>query len=355
MSRLIWSLMWSPLAANLVLAMTGPRLARALPPRVGVRLLPAAMVVVATGTGAVLASLGFLALAQVPAVAALGDWSPIALRATQPGPVPVEVAAGLAMLLLLGSAVRHTLRAGHHLVRADAACRRIGAHTHGLIVVDDDVPDAYALPTLPGHLPGHPQAGINGRIVVSTAMLRALSSEERRVLLAHEAAHLAGHHHLYVQLAELAGAANPLLRPTARGVRLAVERDADEAAAIEAGDSASPRALSPGRRWPKPNWRRRRRRSGLAGRRRPGCRGRIRRRPGQGSAVTRTASPADARNRTGAPRGRDPDGHRRRGEPDRRQPRRRRAAARRDRRHLTAPTPGRSQLRYRPPGSRLPT
>ncbi len=236
MSRLIWSLMWSPLAANLVLAMTGPRLARALPPRVGVRLLPAAMVVVATGTGAVLASLGFLALAQVPAVAALGDWSPIALRATQPGPVPVEVAAGLAMLLLLGSAVRHTLRAGHHLVRADAACRRIGAHTHGLIVVDDDVPDAYALPTLPGHLPGHPQAGINGRIVVSTAMLRALSSEERRVLLAHEAAHLAGHHHLYVQLAELAGAANPLLRPTARGVRLAVERDADEAAAIEVGD-----------------------------------------------------------------------------------------------------------------------
>src|SRR5205085_4994912 len=31
-------------------------------------------------------------------------------------------------------------------------------------------------------------------------------------------------------------AANPLLRPTARGVRLAVERDADEAAAAEVGD-----------------------------------------------------------------------------------------------------------------------
>jgi Zn-dependent protease with chaperone function len=233
---LMWWLMWAPLAANVVLAAAGPRLARALPPRAGVRLLPGAMVVVAAGTGAVLASLGFLALAQVPAVAALGDWSPLALRATQPGPVPVEVAAGVAMLLLLGSALLYTLRAGHLLVRADAACRRIGASTHGLVVVDDEVPDAYALPTLPGHLPGHPPGGISGRIVVSTAMLRALSADERRVVLAHEAAHLVGRHHLYVQLAELAAAANPLLRSTARGVRLAVEREADEAAAAEVGD-----------------------------------------------------------------------------------------------------------------------
>jgi Peptidase family M48 len=232
----MWSLMWSPLAANLVLAVAGPRLARVLPPRVGVRLLPVAMVVVAAGTGAVLASLGFLALAQVPVVAAAGDWSPIVLRATQPGPVPVEVVAGVAMLLLFGSAVRRTLRAGHVLVQADAACRRIGTDTYGLVVIDDDVPDAYALPALPGHLPGHAQGGISGRIVVSTAMLRALPADERRVVLAHEAAHLAGHHHLYVQLAEIAAAANPLLRPSARGVRLAVERDADEAAAAEVGD-----------------------------------------------------------------------------------------------------------------------
>jgi Zn-dependent protease with chaperone function len=235
-TSLTWLLMWSPLAANVVLAAAGPALARALPPRVGVRLLPGAMVVVAAGTGAVLASLGFLALALVPAVAAVGDWSPIALRATQTGPVPVEVAAGVAMLLLLGSAVRHLLRAGRLLVRANAACRRIGTHTYGVVVVDDDVPDAYALPTLPGHLPGSLSDGINGRIVVSTAMLRVLSADERRVVLAHEAAHLARHHHLYIQLADLAAAANPLLRPTASGVRLAVERDADEVAAGEVGD-----------------------------------------------------------------------------------------------------------------------
>jgi beta-lactamase regulating signal transducer with metallopeptidase domain len=67
-------------------------------------------------------------------------------------------------------------------------------------------------------------------------MLRALPADERRVVLAHEAAHLSRRHHVYVQLAELAAAANPLLRWSARGVRLAVEREADELAAGDVGD-----------------------------------------------------------------------------------------------------------------------
>jgi Zn-dependent protease with chaperone function len=96
----------------------------------------------------------------------------------------------------------------------------------GLVVVDDDEPDAYTLP------------GLGGRVVVSTAMLRALSADERRVLLAHEAAHLSRRHHLWVQAAEVAAAANPLLRPGARAVRAAVEREADELAATEVGDRA---------------------------------------------------------------------------------------------------------------------
>ena len=87
-------------------------------------------------------------------------------------------------------------------------------------------------------------------------MLRALSADERRVVLAHEAAHLARHHHLYVQLADLAAAANPLLRSTARGVRLAVEREADEVAAAEVGDRRLVARDSPGRVWPRPGRRR---------------------------------------------------------------------------------------------------
>ena len=75
-------------------------------------------------------------------------------------------------------------------------------------------------------------------MVVSTAMLRALPPAERRALLAHEAAHLRHHHHLHVQLAELAAAANPLLRPLAAAVHAGVERWADEEAAAEVGDRA---------------------------------------------------------------------------------------------------------------------
>jgi beta-lactamase regulating signal transducer with metallopeptidase domain len=67
-------------------------------------------------------------------------------------------------------------------------------------------------------------------------MLRALPAAEREVLLAHEAAHLAKRHHLYLQLSRLAAAANPLLRPAARAVAQGVERWADEVAAEQVGD-----------------------------------------------------------------------------------------------------------------------
>ena len=126
------------------------------PARAGVRLLPAAMLVVAAGTGIVLASLGVLALAQVPGIAAAGDWSPAALRAREPLPSPVELAAGVAVLGLLGSALGHAVRAVRALVRADAACSA-GHDTHGLVVVDDEVPDAFALPMLPWPVGARPR------------------------------------------------------------------------------------------------------------------------------------------------------------------------------------------------------
>jgi hypothetical protein len=217
-------LTWSPLAANAALAVAGPWLGRVLPPRAAVRLLPAAMVAVAAGTGFVLAVLGLFAVAQLPPVAFLGHWSPAALRAAQPVPSWAEAVAGAVVTVLLVTAARRAARAGWELLRAALIARHLRPSPERLVVIEDDEPDAYAMP------------GVGGRIVVSTGMLNALPPDERRVLLAHEAAHLAGHHHLYVQLAELAAAANPALRGTARAVRLAVEREADEAAAVEVGD-----------------------------------------------------------------------------------------------------------------------
>jgi Zn-dependent protease with chaperone function len=222
-----------PLAVSVLLGVSAARLGRRLPPGTAVRLLTAAMLVTALANGFVLAVAGLLVLAQIPLVAALGHYSARVLGSGLPVPVVAGGVAAVTVCGLLAAALRRAALGGRDLVLAAVACRRLGPAVNGLVVVDDDEPDAYTLP------------GLGGRVVVSTAMLRALPADERRVLLAHEAAHLSRRHHLWVQAAELAAAANPLLRPAAAAVRAAVERDADEIAAAEVGDRAlAARALA---------------------------------------------------------------------------------------------------------------
>lgn len=93
-----------------------------------------------------------------------------------------------------------------------------------LEVVDEDRPDAYAV------------GGVGGRIVVTSGMLRLLDPAEQTVLFAHERAHLRHRHHRYATLAMVAAAAVPPLGFVTRRLRLALERWADEEAAIEVGD-----------------------------------------------------------------------------------------------------------------------
>ncbi|MGW6686264.1 M48 family metalloprotease [Streptomyces sp. NPDC054961] len=97
----------------------------------------------------------------------------------------------------------------------------------GLCVLEDDRPDAFALP-------GGTRR--TGRIVVTSGMLRALDPGEREALLGHERAHLAGHHHLFLAIAQLAGWCHPALASVLPVVSLAAERAADEAAARACGD-----------------------------------------------------------------------------------------------------------------------
>lgn len=217
-------LMLAPLAVGVILAVVGGRLGELLPPATAVRLLTLASLVTALSTGFVLAVAGFEALAQLPVVASLGTWSARVVAAREPVPLALGAASALACAALMGAALHRVMSAGRDLAAAEATCRRLGRGTDGLIVLADDTPDAYALP------------GLSGRVVVSTGMLRALPADERRVLLAHEAAHLRHRHHLYVQVAELSAVADPLLRPLARAVRSAVERWADEAAAQAVGE-----------------------------------------------------------------------------------------------------------------------
>jgi hypothetical protein len=172
----------------------------------------------------VLCLAGFSALAQQAPVAALGGWSQATFGAAGQLPPGWGLLAAAVAACLLGAAVVFTGRATRDLVHADRARRRLGPGSDGLVITRDDRPTAYTLSVGPG------------AIVVSTGMLRLLTADERRALLAHEAAHLRHHHASYVLLTRLAAAANPLLRPLARSVQLAVELWADEAAAREVGD-----------------------------------------------------------------------------------------------------------------------
>jgi beta-lactamase regulating signal transducer with metallopeptidase domain len=204
-------------------------LARAVRPRLAVPLLTALSLTVALCTGLVLCAAAVLVCAQAAPFARLGQWSAPALRARSGLPVPLGLLASAVAAICLAAALRRAFHSIVTMLRAGRTAKRLHPIAGDMVLVDDEVPIAYS---------------VAGRIVVSTGMMRALPPAERRALIAHEAAHLRHHHHLYLHLARLAAAANPLLRPTAAAVADAVEEWADDDAADEIGDrTVTARAL----------------------------------------------------------------------------------------------------------------
>lgn len=212
------------LLASLLTGLFSTRLARRLPPRHAVPLLTGLALTVAACTGIVLSAMAALALAQLGPAPRIGHWSAPVLRAQAGFPVAVGVVAFAIVSGCLVAAVVRVAVSARALLHAARVARRLTPVAGDLVLVDDDVPTAYAV------------AGWHGRIVVSRAMLEALPADERRVVLAHEAAHLRHRHHLYLHLAALTAAANPLLRRTAAAITLGIERWADEQAASEVHD-----------------------------------------------------------------------------------------------------------------------
>ncbi|ETK37470.1 M56 family metallopeptidase [Microbispora sp. ATCC PTA-5024] len=214
-----------PFLVSALLGLTIPHFGRRLAPATGTRLLVASGAACALSTAFALAALAGTYVGQLPAVAAFGDWSVRLLKANDPVPPLVgQVALGaLAVLAVLAAAT--AVRRGLALTEAARACR--GAHPGAgdLIIVRDAVPRARAVPGRRA-----------GRIVVTTGMLRALTAEERRVLLAHERAHLSDRHHLYRLAAAVTAALNPMLAALPRTVEYTTERWADERAAAHVGD-----------------------------------------------------------------------------------------------------------------------
>jgi Zn-dependent protease with chaperone function len=212
------------LAASVGYAAAGPALARDLTPAVAVRLLVVASVVVAASSLVVLFVVALIWVGQLPVVANYYDWSAETLRSTDPLPVVVGVVSALLVVAIVPYLVTVALRRTRALWTARRACRRRGRDRRRLVVVESDRAAAFATPVG------------GGRIVVTTGLLRVLSADERRALLAHEASHLSHGHVWWVLAADLAAAANPLLRRAAHHVNHTVERWADEDAAREVGD-----------------------------------------------------------------------------------------------------------------------
>lgn len=216
-----------PFAVSLMLAAFGGRLGRRLSPPVAVPLLAIAALATSLATGIVLSLAGFSALAGLPWVAAEGGWPLTGDRPLSHLPAAWGIAGGCLAVVLLAAGLAWLGRAARELIAASRACRGLAVGAGRLVVLPDPRPAAYTVPAW------------TGRVVVSTGMLALLRGDERRALLAHERAHLRHHHAVYLAIVRLAAAANPLLRPLVRHVRLQVELWADQVAAGETGDPAA--------------------------------------------------------------------------------------------------------------------
>jgi Zn-dependent protease with chaperone function len=138
-------------------------------------------------------------------------------------PVPKLIGVTALVLLISGTVrVARVLRARRATTRElRAVCSSCG--TGELAVVALAAPHAFAVPGRPG------------RILVTRGLLSVLDGDERRVVLAHERAHLRSRHHRLRAATEVCAAVNPVLIPVREAVAFLVERSADEQAAAVTG------------------------------------------------------------------------------------------------------------------------
>ncbi|MFB7051631.1 M48 family metalloprotease [Streptomyces vinaceus] len=220
------ALLLLPLLLPWALPPLARRTAERVRPDIALRAITGASAALAVGVVACLGALLLPLALHVPALARLAHL----LRPFQAGPAVLAFgASALAAGALAVCAIAAVRGAAAEVGRLRAARVRVAGlpDAGGMCVLDDDRPDAFALPGL---------RGAAGRIVVTAGMLRALDPREREALIGHERAHLAARHHLFLALAQLAGWCHPALAAVVPDVSFAAERAADEAAAVACGD-----------------------------------------------------------------------------------------------------------------------
>jgi len=211
---------YATFVVDAVMVVAALAVAGRLHPRTATRLLTATAAVVAGSWVAALTALAAGPVGGLLVAVDLQRW-PGSLGIRSPIPDSIEGLALAALALTAVSVILATRREAR-ATRQRRELKRGCADTE-LMVVDSPTPMAFALPGRPA------------RIVVSTTMLRSLDASDRRVLLAHERAHLRLHHHLYQAVVDLGAAISPVLIPLRARVRFSMERWADEESADELG------------------------------------------------------------------------------------------------------------------------
>jgi hypothetical protein len=154
----------------------------------------------------------------------LNDESPVAPLVGTFGLVVAGVLAARICFCLLSTVVAARLRRRAHAALLHLAGRR--DRTLNATILEHEQAASYCLPGRPG------------RIVVTSRAIELLTADQLGAVLAHERAHLRGHHHLLLTAASALRRAIPgvrLLSDTDREVRRLVELIADDAAAREHG------------------------------------------------------------------------------------------------------------------------
>lgn len=210
-----------PLLLALVLAWWAPRIAERGGPGPAARGLTVIAVAAAASSTWSLTMLALTMLDDLPPLATLDEHPTLELP--EPVPGPVALVAGLALLL---GGVRLLIDLRRRL-STHRRLRAAGTAEYGLVVADWSAPLAVAVPG---------RRGRDGHLLVTAGMLRLLDADERRVVFAHEQAHLVHRHHRLVAAAAAAAALNPLLVPVRDTVAYLVERWADEDAAVAVDD-----------------------------------------------------------------------------------------------------------------------
>ncbi|KQU55323.1 peptidase M48, Ste24p [Rhodococcus sp. Leaf278] len=190
-----------PWVLSLLLRFGADHIDRRLNPSTAVVLLPILSMVTAFAVAASLAALAAVLLASARIV-----W----------------VSLGIALCALMFWRAVEVTRHVRRVVVSTSIASEFGDEaraTGGIVVVDSDVPDAFAVPSG------------GGAVVITTGLVEALSDNELRAVLEHERAHLRHRHSVWIQMCEIAAGVDPILGPLAVTVRHAAERQADESAA----------------------------------------------------------------------------------------------------------------------------